>query len=677
MAVATPAWERGDRGARPAVYGGVPRQLTVLYATETGTAEDVAQRIARIAQRRHIATHIENLADYDKMSLINETYVVFVVATTGNGEMPTAARPFWRFLLRRSLPDDILSDLSFATFGLGDSVYARFCWAARMLSRRLESLGAHAWIDDGEADDQDALGLEGGLQPWLDQLTARMDEDMPMPPGMERIPDDVLLPPSVLASVRGPATDLPRVAPPGSVSAVLTKNIRMTASAHFQDVRLLEFVLPDTVPLPADGAALTLERALPPALAEESARGTLTLRRLLTVYLDPFSVPRRSFFEMISHFSPRGDREQEKLCEFLEPGDGTDDMFEYAQRVRRTMSEALDEFQSVQVPCAYVMDLFPLLQARQYSIASGPTLVVALVKYKTRLQKPREGVCSAWIARLCEGAAVPVRIIRGTLLLPSSTKTPIVAVGPGTGIAPLRSIVHERIEHSAFDNLVVVGCRYLERDCLFRTEWEGFGRGRRRVEEGGERDGEWVGEGAEEGAGAEGEEGGVKGSAGGAGARSAAGDAEGAAAGSGSRSGALPTSQAGAQATGPLTASPTQPDTPPSGVVAAVPAIDANLDQLSLNPNPPPLSLCIAASRDQSDKVYVQDVLRAQGRRVWEIVGVQHGIVYVCGTSGKMPEQVRAAMRDICVTHGRLTEEQATRYLSMLEGERRWQEECW
>lgn len=100
----------------------------------------------------------------------------------------------------------------------------------------------------------------------------------------------------------------------------------------------------------------------------------MTLRRLLTQYLDPFAVPRRRFFEVIAHFSPPGHREREKLEEYLQPGDGTDDMYEYAQRVRRTMAEVLYEFTSVKIPVEYVMETFPLLHERQFSIASGPTV---------------------------------------------------------------------------------------------------------------------------------------------------------------------------------------------------------------------------------------------------------------------------------------------------------------
>lgn len=85
-------------------------------------------------------------------------------------------------------------------------------------------------------------------------------------------------------------------------------------------------------------------------------------------------MPRRRFFEVIAHFSPPGHREREKLEEYLQPGDGTDDMYEYAQRVRRTMAEVLYEFTSVKIPVEYVMETFPLLHERQFSIASGPTV---------------------------------------------------------------------------------------------------------------------------------------------------------------------------------------------------------------------------------------------------------------------------------------------------------------
>ena len=62
---------------------------------------------------------------------------------------------------------------------------------------------------------------------------------------------------------------------------------------------------------------------------------------------------------------------------------------------------------------------------------------------------------------------------------------------------------------------------------------------------------------------------------------------------------------------------------------------------------------------------------------MWDVLGPRRGIVYLCGTSGKMPQQVRQAAVDVFCEHGHMSTEQAERYLAKLEAERRWQEECW
>lgn len=247
--------------------------------------------------------------------------------------------------------------------------------------------------------------VDGALLPWLEALALQLDEAFPLPPGKELIPEATLLPPRVKARTEDKAPTAPTE--PAGLQATLTTNRRMTAAEHWQDVRFLELALDPTTPVPAyqagdvvslfpanapdavqelldrlawaDQADTQLvltntDRPLPAALAQENSEGSLTLRRLLTHYVDPFSVPRRSFFELIQHFSPADHREREKLAEFLVPGEGTDDMYEYAQRVRRTMAEVLAEFTSVMVPVEYVMELFPLLRERQFSIASAPSV---------------------------------------------------------------------------------------------------------------------------------------------------------------------------------------------------------------------------------------------------------------------------------------------------------------
>lgn len=177
-------------------------------------------------------------------------------------------------------------------------------------------------------------------------------------------------------------------------------------------------------------------------------------------------------------------------------------------------------------------------------------LAIALLKYKTRLQKPREGVCSAWIARLEPPKRLPIRIIPGTLLLPAQPSTPILTIGPGTGIAPLRAIVQERIASTPpiADNTVVVGCRYTARDLLFRAEWSRLA---------------------------------------------------------------------------------DKCETPPSDASATHDEVAAAIDRLAIHQ--PLIRLYIAASREQKEKVYVQDVLRQHGAEVWNILGPRRGIAYLSG----------------------------------------------
>lgn len=92
-------------------------------------------------------------------------------------------------------------------------------------------------------------------------------------------------------------------------------------------------------------------------------------RQLFTLYLDIFSVPRRSFFEWLSYFTI-SDMETEKLREYCTP-EGQEDMYDYANRPRRTIYEVLTEFKSAKIPLDYITDIFPEIRPRQFSIASS------------------------------------------------------------------------------------------------------------------------------------------------------------------------------------------------------------------------------------------------------------------------------------------------------------------
>lgn len=173
-----------------AFASGHERRLLVLYGSETGNAQDVAERIVREAKLRHYAPVLMPMESYDVRALPNERYVVLVTSTTGQGDEPRNMKSFWRFLLRRSLSATSLTKVSYSVFGLGDSGYQKYNVAAKKLFRRLEGLGAIAICGLGLGDDQHPLGYEAALNPWLTDLWRSMRELVALPSHLNDPNDD-------------------------------------------------------------------------------------------------------------------------------------------------------------------------------------------------------------------------------------------------------------------------------------------------------------------------------------------------------------------------------------------------------------------------------------------------------------------------------------------------------
>ena len=166
------------------------RRVLVLYGSETGNSQDVAERIVREAKLKHYAPILMSMESYDIKTLPNESCVVFVTSTTGQGEEPRNMKSFWRFLLRKSLSETSLTNVSYCVFGLGDSGYQKFNITAKKLFRRLSSLGARAIQPLGLGDDQHPLGYEAALNPWLQEVWKSMRQMFPLPSYLKELSED-------------------------------------------------------------------------------------------------------------------------------------------------------------------------------------------------------------------------------------------------------------------------------------------------------------------------------------------------------------------------------------------------------------------------------------------------------------------------------------------------------
>ena len=125
------------------------RSLVVLYGSQTGTAEEVAERVGREGERLHFSTLVSSMDTFSLAHLPTSPLVVYIAATTGQGEEPDNMKKAWKFLLRRNLPTTSLQYQAFGVLGLGDSSYPKFNHVAKKLSRRLAQLGGDQLLQVG------------------------------------------------------------------------------------------------------------------------------------------------------------------------------------------------------------------------------------------------------------------------------------------------------------------------------------------------------------------------------------------------------------------------------------------------------------------------------------------------------------------------------------------------
>ncbi|EIE26765.1 riboflavin synthase domain-like protein [Coccomyxa subellipsoidea C-169] len=461
--------------------------LLVLFGSQTGSAQDVAERIGREAKLRQYAPRVMAMDAFDVRLLPEESLVIFVTSTTGQGELPSNMKQSWRFLLRKNLPADSLAGLAHAVFGLGDSGYVQYNVVAKKLTRRLAALGGRAVIEQGLGDDQHPHGYEAALDPWLACLWAALRTEYPLPPGAG-------------------------YGPWRPYMARVLKNERITAEDHFQDTRHIEVDLGDSGLAYQPGDLLAVfpqqrESALQdflhrtrldpddwvriqpadPAARVASADVEVRVAALVAGVMDVAGAsPRRFFFEVLRCFT-RDRAQAERLAYFASPA-GREDLSKYNEREGRTALEVLQDFEDATPPLEWLLQAMPRLKPRYFSIASSPRahpgqahITAAVVEYATPHRRRKLGVATSWLAGLQPGspeARVPVWVEPGVMRPPDSDR-PMVLIGPGTGVAPFRAFLEDRLAASAQEGAAPVapsylyfGCRNEAKDFYYRSFWE-------------------------------------------------------------------------------------------------------------------------------------------------------------------------------------------------------------
>ena len=524
------------------------RPLLVLYGSQTGTAQEVAERIGGQGGRLHFDIKVTSMDSFPLTQLPNSPLVVYVASTIGQGEEPDNMKKTWK-LLRKNLPANFLAGQRFGVLGLGDSSYPKFNHVAKKLSRRLLQLGGVQLLQHGLGDDQHDLGPDFVIDSWLDQFWGLALQVFHLPKGLSPIGKEVLppYPPKYKMTwvedkdevikkkvekertrtafdwlISGTNTD-PACSPLLSIQAREEESVieysqscpflspvlscaRQTPEDHFQDVRLVRLDISNSGMKykPGDVALVqpsnlahnieqffTLFPGLDPDkefyLTPSSPNTPLpptsiipqpcSIRHAVTHYFDIQSIPKRYFFELLSHFTT-DELEKEKFIEF-NTAEGQQDLYDYCNRPRRHILEVLYDFRHTtpNIPFEYLWDLIPQIKPRSFSIASSQSyhgsvleLLVAVVRYRSSLKTPRQGLCSNWLAGVNQGDKIPVWIRPGAFKFPPEAR-PVVMVGPGTGVASFRSFAAEETSNNR-QKLLFFGCRNKAADFFFNAEWK-------------------------------------------------------------------------------------------------------------------------------------------------------------------------------------------------------------
>lgn len=453
----------------PAVNTGklVSKEVTILYGSQTGNAQRVAENAGRTLEGRGFQVTVSSMNDFKPNNLKKIENLLIVVSTNGEGEPPDNALSFHEFLHGRRAPK--LEDIHFSVLALGDSSYEFFCQTGKDFDKRLEELGGTRLYPRFDCDvDYDEPAGE-----WLQGVLEGLSEAQ----GGSAAPVPVTVPETV-ESVYSRTNPF---------KAEVLENLNLNGRGSNKETRHLELSLEGSglTYQPGDSVGVIPEND--PALVEllitelkwnSDEMVTIkegdnqTLKDALTTYYEITTLT-KPLLQKVAELSTNDELKQlvapgneEKVKAYLEGRDLLDLVQDFGR-----WGESAQEFVSI----------LRKIPARLYSIASSLSanpdevhLTIGALRYEAH-GRERKGVCSILCAdRLQLGDTVPVYIQHTeNFRLPSNPDTPIIMVGPGTGVAPFRSFMQEREEIGAEGkSWMFFGDQHFVTDFLYQTEWQ-------------------------------------------------------------------------------------------------------------------------------------------------------------------------------------------------------------
>lgn len=506
------------------------RSLVVFYGSQTGTGEEFAGRLAkegiRYKMRGMVADPEEcDMEELTKLKEIPNSLAVFCVATYGEGDPTDNAMEFYEWL-KTSDPD--LTGLNYAVFGLGNKTYEHYNAVAIYLDKRLEQLGACRVFELGLGDDD--ANIEDDFITWKDKfwpavcekynIESTGEEELTRQFSLVTHAPDEISPNNVFTGEIARLHSLQVQRPPYDAKNPFLAQITVNKELHKGGDRSclhVELDISDSkmryeagdhvavYPINDENLVKRLGELTNANLDEifslintdqESTKKNpfpcpTSYRTALSHYVEITALPRTHILRELVEYCTDEEDKKKLLLMSTNSQDGKALYQSFVVDACRNIVHILEDIPSCKPPLDHICELLPRLQPRYYSISSSPKLhpetvhiTAVVVQYKTPTGRVNKGVATTWLAQHKPEPGkplprVPVYIRKSQFRLPMQTHTPIVMVGPGTGLAPFRGFLQERAHARAQGkevalNVLYFGCRHKDQDYIYQEELEEY-----------------------------------------------------------------------------------------------------------------------------------------------------------------------------------------------------------
>src|SRR5215469_2563602 len=464
----------------PAVQAG--KRIAVLYASQSGTAEGLARKLAKELKAQGYAPAVSTLVGYTPAALASETCALILASTYGDGEAPDGVRPFYEQLCMEHFPR--MEKLLYAVFALGDRHYEHFCKFGADLDAKLAALGANPLTRRVDSD----VDVDGAFSEWKAAVIAQIAHAEPSErKAASPLPASVAGPEVKGAGKAAAGDSVPEISRERPLLAALVDKRNLNHASSAKVTLHLAFSTADTGLRYEAGDAFGVIPTNDPNLVAEILQhlrmngneqvprgkaGTTTLHDALTHDVQVTRLSRK----IVQEYAKRGDCA--KLLELL-AADRQTNLEQYVSD--RGVIDLITEFPGVVDDAVELVKMLPRLTPRLYSISSSPAAhlgevhaTVAVVRYQSH-NRDRGGVCSTLFAdRTAVSERLPIYVQPNKKFrLPANPDAPMIMIGPGTGIAPFRGFLHERraLGHKGRNWLFFGECKAAT-DFLYREELE-------------------------------------------------------------------------------------------------------------------------------------------------------------------------------------------------------------